>query len=836
MLAVFGYLFIIFEVRSFELPACNRSEYLEPSLMSCQACPTNVSMVASIDGFSCTCDEHSVPAGISRCRPCNATEVISVDGSTCVPRKCQNNSGRVVCRKCPNDYISVTQNFDGSATKEVLCVKCARGFKAQNNVCVRCEGCACARGDAAVGGACVPKRFLSDRPKQDDSRIHPAALQDVLKHEYRCINGDILACRLLAGECVRNFYMTELAGPCRLWIQPKISTPKGLPKLLIDPTSNDFKPGEFIIRKGKNSLLLVVADYTSDGGFKVIESPNERLYQCSLPLYIQIGTDFMLDCDMNITKWSQIDQNSTFAPYLNMDGVLKPLPVVVRTPSDQYIQRGSWSSTYFRRYFLVHNFLLTSSNATGTVYLREMLVRLRIERDKHQSGSLRLFVSVEVRYASKSPLAQSVTTTLSVQHEMPSAGIFRGLEIWGGVLGTLLSLYAIVQWRGEMRRGGLHFSFVPLMAGSVSDALYFAAWFSTLHALAAEAGTLGMTLPLSKAEERVIRAFVYSAVSLKALKIAWVNWKQCRCDIFFLDWSEYNTPLKDGNIQTNDGSWRLTTLAREWSRLQTKRRAPPGYTVTLALLSLQVMSPWQGYLPQSKGYRWAVASIAWISSYVLLLGVRWALDRVAGAPYAVLPRVCRATDLSLLVFQEEYYAHYVHGRNEDTKDLRLMAGPLAMCRVVMAPQLRIVYQQLSTPGIDDLGNIDARRVVLTRLLAAFFERALDGLNWVASERTVAERLLDVEVSEREAGTTSVLLYDPEDTAPSCMGVTWWGEEWSLGTFDTMLFGCIMLATDDPLLAAFVTIVVWQIMKQIRQWFGNRNQRIKTNVDETLYNK
>lgn len=50
MLAVFGYLFIIFEVRSFELPACNRSEYLEPSLMSCQACPTNVSMVASIDG------------------------------------------------------------------------------------------------------------------------------------------------------------------------------------------------------------------------------------------------------------------------------------------------------------------------------------------------------------------------------------------------------------------------------------------------------------------------------------------------------------------------------------------------------------------------------------------------------------------------------------------------------------------------------------------------------------------------------------------------------------------------------------------------------------------
>ncbi|XP_063830825.1 uncharacterized protein LOC135080078 [Ostrinia nubilalis] len=162
-----------------------------------------------------------------------------------------------------------------------------------------------------------------------------------------------------------------------------------------------------------------------------------------------------------------------------------------------------------------------------------------------------------------------------------------------------------------------------------------------------------------------------------------------------------------------------------------------------------------------------------------------------------------------------------------------MAGPLAMCRVVMAPQLRIVYKQLSSPGLDDLGNIDARRVVLTRLLAAFFERALDGLNWVASERTVPERLMDVELTEREAGTTSVLLYDPGDSAPSCMVVTWWGEEWSLGTFDAMLFGCVVLATEDPLLAAFVTLLAWQIMKRTRTWFGIRNQRLKTNVDEKI---
>lgn len=57
-------------------------------------------------GFGCACDEHSVPHSFNSCKPCNATQVLSADGTSCVPRKCQNTSGRFVCRKCPIDYIS----------------------------------------------------------------------------------------------------------------------------------------------------------------------------------------------------------------------------------------------------------------------------------------------------------------------------------------------------------------------------------------------------------------------------------------------------------------------------------------------------------------------------------------------------------------------------------------------------------------------------------------------------------------------------------------------------------------------------------------------------------
>ncbi|PZC83076.1 hypothetical protein B5X24_HaOG208549 [Helicoverpa armigera] len=786
-----------------ELPgSCQKGQYYEPSALSCVNCPANASMVTSADGFGCSCAEHSVPAGIDRCRPCNATEVVSSDGTACVPRKCQNVSGRIACRKCPNDYVTVTQNIDGSPLKEVQCVKCARGYKAENNMCVRCASCACAKHQIIVRGICVPKSYVNSRPKYEEGSLHPIALLDVVKHEYLCTQNDIRACRTLANECVKNFYSIDPAGPCRLWIQSNLPTPKGLPRLTVESTLEDKNPGEvFLTRKQQDYLLIATAMFSSDGGFKFIKEPDQRL-RCRLPVQVRIGRDFAHDCIMNVSKLTD-DLNETLSPYLYADGKLVQIPVYPRKPNGYSIQKGSWLSSKFKRYFLVDNFLSTVANITSTVYLRTMVIQLQIERDKTTASSLRVHISVEAVYASKSPLSETVTMTLRVVHIMPDAGVHRGLEIWGGLLGCLLSLYAMVQWRGVVRRGGLYVSVVPLLSGALADTLYFAAWIATLHALAAEAGTLGLTLPLSLREERIIRAFLYSAVSLKAVKVAWLNFNQCRCDVFFLDWSEYNAPFKGVSATEKYNSWRAQTLAREWSGLQTMRRVSPGYTVTLALIILHALSPWQSYLPPSQGYRWAVATIAWWSSYVILLFSRLVGDRLRGSPTAGLPKICTSVGLSLIVFEEDYYAHYVHGRT--------------------------VYKQLSL-SLPGLGEAETRQSLLSRFLAAFFERALDGLSWVASERTVLERLLNVELNTREAGNTSTLLYDPDDSTPSCFAVTWWGEEWSLATYDAMLFSGVFIATNDPLVAALTTLVSWQIMMQTRKWFGNRNQREKTEID------
>lgn len=51
-------------------------------------------------------------------------------------------------------------------------------------------------------------------------------------------------------------------------------------------------------------------------------------------------------------------------------------------------------------------------------------------------------------------------------------------------------------------------------------------------------------------------------------------------------------------------------------------------------------------------------------------------------------------------------------------------------------------------------------------------QAIDGLSWVASERTVLEKLLDLEIVTREGGNTSTLLYETDNLMPSCFAITW----------------------------------------------------------------
>ncbi|CAH4029096.1 unnamed protein product [Pieris brassicae] len=619
------------------------------------------------------------------CQPCNGTELISADGTTCVPRRCQKSGGRVVCRKCPSDYISVTQNFDGSPMKEVTCFKCHRGYKAYDNKCVKCEVCSCGRNEMAVSGKCLPKKYVMERPKYSDNKLHPNALLDIVKLEYLCTQSDTRACHALARECVKYLYLTDLAGPCRLWLQKNGTYEyKGLPYLVHESHK------EISLRRGKNTLLLAMAIYSPNGALQLLQDETQGIFSCLPPILIKVGERYSVDCTKNIT-----DLNSDFGKLFELfipGENYKAFPISILKPDGNFVQKGSWPRSKFRKIFLIDKILSTTTNMTTIVYLRKLLIAFRIERGLKES--LKLYIHTEAHFAIKSPLVQQITTTLLVDHEMPYASVYRGLEIWGAILSLLFCIYALVQWRSVIRRGGLYISIIPLIASATADGIYFATSFSTLHALAAEAGNLGITLPLSQTEENIIKIVLYSVIILKSLKVVWINWNQCRVDVFFIDWLQHHSSISDLPTTGYRHDWRSILLAKEWMEWQAKRRSSPIATVICTLGILQ---------------------------------------------------------------------------------------------------------------------------------------ALDGLSWVAIERTLLERLLDVELTNSEGSNVSTLLYDINDNTPSCLALTWWGEEWTLATFDCMLFGSIFVGTNNLLLAAITTILIYQMLKELRLWFGSRNLKQKTGI-------
>ncbi|XP_045452713.1 meckelin-like [Melitaea cinxia] len=830
-------------IRGYKLPgSCDSGQFYEPSMMDCLTCPANVSLVTSADGFACTCEEHSIATGIARCKPCNMTEVVSSDGTMCVPRRCQSSAGRIVCRKCPLDYLTVTQNFDGSPMKEVQCIKCTRGYKVINNRCVKCEACSCKKHEIIVKGRCLPKKYVLDRPKYLENNLHPNELLEIVKLEYLCMQQEYRSCRTLASSCVHNFYTTDPGGPCRLWIQRNLVKFKGLPLLTLDSS----KSGKIDVplQSGKNDLKIATAIHTKSGGLKIFRDPKDIVNQCPVtclpPIFIKIGNDFTLNCSRNITEFTDEDFIALFELYLYNETNFDPLSVTILKPNSYEVVKGKWPSKQFRKFFLVKNSISTITNTTDTVYLRYLVFRIRLERDASAISSLRLQMSIEAQYTTKSPLTDMITTSISVKHEMPTAGVLRGLEICGGVFCSLMTLYALVQWRGIVKRGGLVLVVIPILASYVANGLYFAALFSTLHALAAEAGTLALTLPLSQTEERVIELVIYIVVCLKALKILWINWNQCRCDIFFVDWSKYNLPTKgmhqinikntkDITIQSKSNNWKEAFLAREWISIQTKRRVSPGFTATSTLLILHLLEPRYSNILKSQGYKWVISSSVWWCSYIIFYCIKFLMDKLNKSQSTGLIKICTDLELSLLVFQYEYYGHYVDGRHEDLMDFRSRTHALQTCRLVCSPQLRDVYKKLTTNGY--LDNHKSNHVLLSQFLSAFFERALDGLNWVASERTLLEKLLDVEFVTREEGNTSILLYDNDVTIPSSYAVTWWGEELTLATFDSMLFGCVLMMTGHLVLATLVTLIIWQIMKFARYYFGCINVKNKIGLND-----
>ncbi|CAH2042610.1 unnamed protein product, partial [Iphiclides podalirius] len=134
----------------------------------------------------------------------------------------------------------------------------------------------------------------------------------------------------------------------------------------------------------------------------------------------------------------------------------------------------------------------------------------------------------------------------------------------------------------------------------------------------------------------------------------------------------------------------------------------------------------------------------------------------------------------------------VRTRNDDASQSRYLSGPLSTCRVACSTQFRSIIKKLMAAGQHTLEKSISKEDLISRFLAAFFERALDGLSWVAK--------------------------------------FWWSNEWTLATLDSMIFGIVIYVSNEPVYAALANLIVWQITKSTVALCGNKNIKCKMNIE------
>ncbi|KAI8419877.1 hypothetical protein MSG28_008504 [Choristoneura fumiferana] len=304
--------------------------------------------------------------------------------------------GRTMNRNCSDGYNLVTQNFDGSPMKEVLCVKCARGYKPSGNACVRCAGCACARNEVIVRDACVPRSFVNARQKYEGG-LHPYALLDVVKYEYLCIEHakrrlpqhahyapPKLGLRRLPALLIespndkdpdrspsgREYFETCLRNPyVKRRIHVASEARRRYYSMLYFPGDNYWQgfilleravahalrsrltaPCSFVCKEPATcpryaSSHLSATSHIFGGNSHV---PHPRTAPLRVPHTGENTALVRRDCHYNVSDMP-LSAGDTLSPFLQMGGSFNPLPVALRKPNGSPVKvnnRGGHSSPY----------------------------------------------------------------------------------------------------------------------------------------------------------------------------------------------------------------------------------------------------------------------------------------------------------------------------------------------------------------------------------------------------------------------------------------------------------------------------------------------------------
>ncbi|XP_063221567.1 meckelin isoform X2 [Bacillus rossius redtenbacheri] len=613
--------------------------------------------------------------------------------------------------------------------------------------------------------------------------------------------------------------------------------------------------------------------------------PSRR--SCTLPASRLLAAGDARLHDLYLQYWDGTDSFLHALPVLPLDLVSQGRHV--NRASDQ----SQWQLV--RRFFLVDALLAAKPDDSSPAlvrYVKNMQLRVRV---RGSDGEGRIYPPlVVVEYGELTPedlrANRPVTLTFSTDYHMDN-NFFYAVEVSVGVLSALAVLWACLEAWSASRRSGHHtidllsLGHVALFScGHLASAFFCVVACACLHGFIFYKGQSSAHLLLPDAvQERLVASYVVSAFVLKAVAVAHLVWRQVTVDIFLLDWER---PRAGGSVSV----WRTCLVANEWNEIQTSRRVSPALQLlcTVFLLEVVGLKFWATPDPElhlsppahvqqnmptlSVTCRFAVGILVYLFVYILqwLFAVGIYERYIKNELYSFVD-ICSMANISVFIMAWENYGFYIHGRSPhgfaDT-DLQTVLRQLRreeedLCghrgllpgsdhqtfEMALPARLRQLYSQAVSP-LTQMSQV-SKRLSLTaaggqrarmassdldiavqtyrsvnKFLTAYLEHALKDIDYEVTEKTFMESLMDIEFTEN-AGKGMFYI----DNGHSFGKVIFYGNEFTLATFELILFSFVDIMFQNFLLAAIVVAVVGKTVALVRKVCGKKNLAKKTLIDE-----
>ncbi|KAM4722988.1 meckelin-like [Rhinophrynus dorsalis] len=865
--------------------------------------PKMVAGVGSVDGsggelgeppgLRCTCSSGyavtDLGSPIVNCTLCGNNELVSLDQRICLA--CTSSS----C-SCGANQIRV----ENISNKTYSCANCSASTvpNASGDQCVLCQqtfvqtNCSCPA-NQQYGGLCFPVK------KQDLSQVPQLTLWETLflDSSFQACKSysNVTACQLLTnmvilswGNAAYNLY-TSFTNP---YLPPLLYSSNGAQLQSTAPL-----PAELSFQRNSQMQFKLVK-YDLYGNFLGWENlKGGTLQMCPDTQSIwdaafRFGTFYNLSCTLQVSNLlQQVPEPVFYELFLTYtkNGVTMVWPIPVWN-SDKQTSQNPANRNALRRFFLVDGISgrvgsLSNSPTYITVATKLTLSVYVTTSETWDQPPFQLTVKYE-----KIQPTGTTQVSFDVTYTQSQNTYKRDTDIALAVLGSLATLYAILETSGWLRRSGQQnigimviVKFLAFLSGTLANTFFLIILGTAIYWLIAFKGqnaTVRVTLPPAGGQiETDFIIYMSVAFALKTLELIHLLVTQLTVSIFLIDWEK----TKDKTISSAQGKpnvsiWRTILVANEWNEIQDHRKMSPLFQLFMVLLLLEVvglknitakdlnldLNPATGtYMaPQSLILRFGMAACMWLAvGIVQVLFFICIYERFFEDKVRQFTDLCSLSNVSVFLLTHRCYGYYIHGRSvhgqadvsmetmlsnlrKEEENLCPLRGlepssDIQTFEVFLSDRLQEQYEKIMEPlneaprgqkGGNENNSFIQQRIktyyTINRFLSSFLDHVYKDMSYVVKDKLFLEHVLDIEF--QQPIEKSVFFNDD-----SChfSRTLFYGNELVLLLFDTLLFCIVDLGTQNFVLATIITFIVQMFVKVLRSHFGKKNVSRQTMVEE-----